>query len=248
MGYMTCQEAKKIPDSELRQRPDSPERFWTNAQISAMTEVQLLRAMLDWERADFEREQMLRTSVPEPWTLGRYDADVAVVPSRYSQLSGYAIAFNVVSQPMEGGWREVVRPSALADAVRYRTPLWVQHRSEFVVDPDVRLSADEHGLRVESFGAARHDRALHASVLKLIDDGTLYGMSIHLPRAKCGYHEYPETMIREFYHIPFIPEVSLARGPKWPGTTVKATDQWLHARQRSFDPYTHERLQAAVGG
>lgn len=185
---------------------------------------------------------------PLPWPLGRYGESVEVVPcNQHVQLAGYCIQFGVLSQPTEAGWREVVRPNALAMACRHRTPLWIQHKDEFVSDPDVRLSADSYGLRVESFGAARHNRALHASVLRLIDEGVLHGMSVHLLRDKCGYHEYPDTRIREFFHISYLPEISLAHGPRWPGTTIKAVDKWAFSRQRDFDPYTDRKLRSAIG-
>ena len=237
--------------------PDSADRMYTNAEIDAMTQVERARECMAWQQEENDRlTQQILTAQPQlppeldpfhRWKLGSYDRpQFTDRPSLQSEIAGRAIAFDQISRPNSDGWRIVVRPAALNDLSRHAIPLLVSHDSQYELDDSVKWSIDRQGLNVESHKGSYCNPSLYRSVLALIQDGTLCGLSVRLPPvSECDVTEYPGAKVREFHRIPYFTEISLAGNPIMPGTFVRGTRP--HTHRLRPDGYFHSQLLDALG-
>ena len=211
-----------------------------------------LRQRSNSQMRDVRRQiKVLEDANPRPfYHVGSYDTpNVTLRPPshRGAVLEGYAAAWDQLSRPING-WREVVRRGAFASALStHRIQLLVGHKRIIIDDGDhgLKVWEDAYGLRF-SAQPALFDEPTWANVLPLITDGTIVGASLSIGDEQAVRHRYHG--IREIVSVNRLEEISLVAHPAWPGTVVKAFDDFPLHRSRLQSGRMMRQVQTAAEG
>lgn len=162
------------------------------------------------------------------------------------KLRGYPIVFNSVSEDF-GGWREVIRPSAVDRTLRQGSDV----RAYFDHDPSkvlgrttagtLRLKKDTHGLHMENDPDT--SQTWIRDLMRSIKRGDITGMSFRfqdLTPAEDRWLEDGDAILRQVTDMR-VAEVSVVSEPAYPATAVS-----FRSLQESLEQFKAERPRRSV--
>lgn len=143
-------------------------------------------------------------------------------------VSGYAIRYNEESQPLEYGFREIIKPQAFTESVKTRNILALHQHD----DKELLASTKANTLRLEDRADGIYFEMdlleTRKDLYELVKRGDLSNMSFGFTCEKEKFTRNGDTDIREVMQGTLY-EVSLVHSPAYPTSSVVA--------QRSLDQY-----------
>ncbi len=155
-------------------------------------------------------------------------------------LQGYAIVFNQETLIGDGmrGFREVILPDALKNAVMKDVPLKYNHMDSFLViartkNGSLKLEADEHGLKIR---AELLDTQTNKDIYKMVQNGLLDKMSFAFTVNAQEWDRSGEIPLRKITSIERLYDVSIVDLPAYEGTSVYSRSlDFVESELRAMD-------------